>query len=62
MHPSGYTDNLVNNLNDLEKLNPKEDGIRFGHSVGAKKRKELMNIAVERKFKVFNARVNKNAS
>ena len=62
LHPSGYTDNLVNNLNDLEKLNPKEDGIRFGHSVGAKKRKELMNFAIEKKFKVFNARVNKNAS
>ena len=37
LHPSGYTDNLVNNSNDLEKLNPKEDGIRFGHSVGTKK-------------------------
>ena len=62
LHPSGYTDNLVNNLNDLEKLNPKEDGIRFGHSVGAKKRKELMNVAIEKKFKVFNARVSKIAS
>ena len=62
LHPSGYTDNLVNNLNDLEKLNPKEDGNRFGHSVGAKKRKELMNVAIEKKFKVFNARVSKNAS
>ena len=62
LHPSGYTDNLVNNLTDLEKLNPKEDGVRFGHSVGTKKRKELMEIAVEKKFKVFNARVNKNAS
>ena len=41
LHPSGYTDNLVNNLNDLEKLNPKEDGIRFGHSVGAQKKKRI---------------------
>ena len=62
LHPSGYTDNLVNNSSDLEKLNPKEDGVRFGHSVGTKKRKELMEIAIEKKFKVFNARVNKNAS
>ena len=62
LHPSWYTDNLVNNLNDLEKLNPKEDGFRFGHSVGAKKRKELMNVAIEKKYKEFNARVNKNAS
>jgi len=62
LHPSGYTDNLVNNLTDLEKLNPKKDGIRFGHSVGAKKRRELMKIILEKKFKVFNARVSQNAS
>ena len=62
LHPSGYTDNLVNNLTDLEKLNPKKDGIRFGHSVGAKKRREIMKIILEKKFKVFNARVSQNAS
>ncbi|CAI8182152.1 MAG: Uncharacterised protein [Candidatus Nitrosopelagicus brevis] len=62
LHPSGYTDNLVHNANDLKNLNPKEDGIRFGHSVGAKKRREIMKIALEKKFKVFNARVSQNAS
>ena len=62
LHPSGYTDNLVHNASDLENLNPKEDGIRFGHSVGAKKRREIMKIAIEKKFKVFNARVSQNAS
>ena len=31
LHPSGYTDNLVNNLTDLNKLNPKTDGIRIAH-------------------------------
>ena len=62
LHPSGYTDNLVHNINDLENLNPKQDGIRFGHSVGTKKRNELMKVILERKFKVFNARVSQNAS
>jgi large subunit ribosomal protein L32e len=62
LHPSGYTDNLVHNINDLENLNPKQDGIRFGHSVGAKKRNELIKVILERKFKVFNARVSQNAS
>ena len=62
LHPSGYTDNLVHNASDLENLNPKEDGIRFGHSVGAKKRRDIMKIAIEKKFKVFNARVSQNAS
>lgn len=57
LHPSGFTDNLVYNLTDLEKLNPKTDGIRLGHSVGTKKRKEIIVKAMEKKFKVFNARV-----
>ncbi len=57
LHPSGYTDNLVFNLADLKKLDPKKDGVRFGHSVGTKKRKEIAAIAIAEKFKIFNARV-----
>ena len=62
LHPSGYTDNLVHNINDLEKLDPKTDGVRLGHSVGTKKRKEIVTKAIEKKFRVFNARVTWNAS
>ena len=57
LHPSGFTDNLVHNLNDLEGLDPKKDGIRLGHGVGTRKRKDVVMTAIERKFKVFNARV-----
>ena len=62
LHPSGYTDNLVHNLQELTKLDPKTDGVRLGHSVGTKKRKEILNVAIEKKFKVFNARVKQSAS
>jgi large subunit ribosomal protein L32e len=62
LHPSGFTDNLIFNLNDLEKLNPKKDGVRFGHSVGTKKRKEIIVKAIEQKFKIFNARVSASGS
>ena len=62
LHPSGYTDNLVHNITDLEKLNPKTDGIRIGHSVGTKKRKTIVIKSIEKKFKVFNARVSESAS
>ena len=62
LHPSGYTDNLVYNIDDLEKLNPKTDGVRIGHSVGTKKRKEIVIKAIEKKFKIFNARVSERAS
>ena len=62
LHPSGYTDNLVYNITDLEKLNPKTDGVRIGHSVGTKKRKSIVIKSIEKKFKVFNARVSERAS
>jgi len=62
LHPSGYTDNLVYNVSDLEQLNPKTDGVRIGHSVGTKKRKEVISKAIENKFKVFNARVTASGS
>ena len=62
LHPSGYTDNLVFNINDLEKLDPKTDGVRLGHAVGTKKRKEIIIKAIEKKFKVFNARVSARGS
>lgn len=62
LHPSGYTDNLVSNLNDLQKLNPKTDGVRIAHSVGTKKRRDIVSKAIENKFKVFNARVSASGS
>ena len=62
LHPSGYTDNLVHNISDLEKLDSKKDGIRLGHSVGTKKRKEIVAKAIEGKFKIFNARVSVGAN
>jgi len=62
LHPSGYTDNLVFTIDDLNKLNPKTDGVRLGHSVGTKKRKNIILKAIENKFKIFNARVSASGS
>ncbi|HSG83726.1 MAG: 50S ribosomal protein L32e [Nitrosopumilus sp.] len=62
LHPSGFTDNLVYNLSDLEKLDPKKDGVRFAHGVGTRKRKEIIVKAIEQKFKIFNARVSASGS
>jgi large subunit ribosomal protein L32e len=62
LHPSGYTDNLVYTLKDLEKLDPKTDGIRFGHTVGKRKRLAIITKAKEKNFKIFNARVSTSGS
>jgi len=62
LHPSGYTDNLIHTVGDLQGLDPKKDGVRLGHSVGIKKRKVIISKAIEMKFKVFNARVSAGAN
>ena len=62
LHPSGFTDNLVHNLVDLQRLDPKIDGVRIAHGVGTKKRVEIVAKAIEKKFKIFNARVRTSGS
>ena len=55
LHPSGYTDNLIHNVAELMKLDPKKDAARLGHTVGRRKRIEIMAKASERGIKVLNA-------
>ncbi|MDQ3837212.1 MAG: 50S ribosomal protein L32e [Thermoproteota archaeon] len=54
LHPSGYRDNLVHNAAELAKLDPKQDAARIGHTVGKKKRIEIVNKALEMGIKVLN--------
>jgi large subunit ribosomal protein L32e len=54
LHPSGYRDNLVHNPAELTKLDPKQDAARIGHTVGKKKRTEMVNKALELGIKVLN--------
>jgi large subunit ribosomal protein L32e len=53
-HPSGYTDNIVFNVNDLYKLDPKRDAARLAHTVGARKRKEIILQATTMNIKILN--------
>lgn len=62
LHPSGFTDNLVHNVGDLEGLDPGSDGVRIGHGVGTKKRMEIAAAAASAKFRIFNARVSATGS
>ena len=54
LHPSGYRDNLIHNTAELSKLDPKNDAARIGHTVGEKKRREIVSKAVELGIKVLN--------
>lgn len=62
LHPSGFTDNLIHNIADLQRLDPKADGVRIAHGVGKKKRLEIVTKAIDGKFKIFNARVRTSGS
>ena len=54
LHPSGYKDKLIHNIRDLEKLDPKTDAARIGHSVGRRKRIDIVNKADALGIKVLN--------
>jgi large subunit ribosomal protein L32e len=55
LHPSGYTDNVVHNIDELERLDPKRDAARLGHTVGKRKRLAIIAKASELGIKVLNA-------
>jgi len=54
LHPSGFEEFLVYNLNDLEKINPEKQACRISATVGKKKKLEIMKKADELKIKVLN--------
>jgi large subunit ribosomal protein L32e len=54
LHPSGYRDNVIHNTPELSKLDPKSDAARIGHTVGKKKRIEIISKATELGIKVLN--------
>lgn len=54
LHPSGYRDRLIHNIRDLEKLDPKIDAARIGHSVGRRKRIVIVSRANALGVKVLN--------
>ena len=54
LHPSGFEDVLVYNINNLEKIDSKKQACRIASTVGKKKRFEIMKKASELKIKVLN--------
>jgi large subunit ribosomal protein L32e len=54
LHPSGYRDNVIHNISELSNLDPKYDAARIGHTVGKKKRIDIVSKAVELGIKVLN--------
>jgi large subunit ribosomal protein L32e len=54
LHPSGFQEFIVHNVNDLKKIIPDKQACRIASSVGKKKRLEIMKKSEELKIKVLN--------
>ena len=54
LHPSGYTDNIVFNANDLASLDPSKDAARIAHAIGQRKRLLILSEARTKGIKVLN--------
>lgn len=56
LHPSGYREILVYNADELEKIDLKTQAIRIAHTVGRKKRIQILTEARKRKVVILNLR------
>lgn len=54
LHPSAYKEVLVYNVDDLSGINPKIEVIRIAHTVGARKRAEILGKAKELGIYILN--------
>jgi len=56
LHPSGYREVLVHNVNELSAVNPDVQAVRIAHTVGKKKRADIIAAAKERNVVVLNVK------
>jgi large subunit ribosomal protein L32e len=54
LHPSGYKDVLVCNMNELENLDPDTEAGRLSASIGARKKAMMLEKASELGIKILN--------
>ena len=54
LHPSGLKEFLVFSVDDLQKIEPKSEAVKIAHTVGKRKRQEILKKAEELKIKILN--------
>ena len=54
LHPSGYEEVRVHNINEMKDLNNKKHAIKVSTNLGVKKRISVIEYAQSRGFKVLN--------
>jgi large subunit ribosomal protein L32e len=61
LHPSGYREVLVSNKSDLAKVDPTTQAARIAHTIGMRKRAQIIAEAKKRKVYVLNFKVIKES-
>ena len=61
LHPSGYREVLVHNVHEVSTVDSATQAVRIAHTVGKKKRAEIVAAAEERTVVVLNVREVKEA-
>ncbi|MBL7169830.1 MAG: hypothetical protein ISS48_02330 [Candidatus Aenigmarchaeota archaeon] len=54
LHPSGFKEVLIQNIKDLEKIDPKEQAGRISGTMGKRKKKIMLEKAKEKGVKILN--------
>jgi len=54
LHPSGYREVLVHNVQEISNVDPKTEAARIAHRVGKKKRVQIIAEAKKRKVFILN--------
>ena len=57
LHPSGYEEVLVHNVDELKEVDPKTQAVRIAHTVGRKTRLQILAEARKKKITVLNVGV-----
>jgi len=61
LHPSGYREVMVHNVDDITKVDPATQAARIAHTVGMRKRAQIIAQAKKRKVYVLNFKVIKES-
>ena len=61
LHPSGYREVLVNNVQELSIVDPSTQAIRIAHTVGKRKRGLIIAEAKKLNIKILNIKVSAEA-
>jgi len=59
LHPSGFREVIVYNVEDLSALNPETQAARIAHTVGRRKRASIITEAKNLNIKILNVKVSK---